>query len=385
MEDQKSIENEVLEKPADKLNVLSKDANSSRKAFLVGILVVIALVIVSGLLIYILKKGTQELTNTVVPPGQNFQESLVTTSNYLESQKNQDGSYAYQAHADEICPKVNGVLNCKFSPDNISVAANSWAALGHYSSYKITLDFSQLDRAKRDLEQLMNYCEDTSNNCLYLLTQPAIITKDIKDAKVNEFLKSQAEKLTKSLPSENIMLIGIEVRELALLSQVLNDVNLKLKAQERMKIAESLLQKQSQDPATGNAVFPNFACWVALAQVELGIATNDTQKITNAAEYVKQNDRINVINNYENPVMIQPCIETLALAGKQLANSYSKDAKDMFDVFENNFYDNPTSKLIYGESGTTYYPKRMLETGSAKHIFLADSAYTNYLKYLTAQ
>ena len=75
--------------------------------------------------------------------------------------------------------------------------------------------------------------------------------------------------------------------------------------------------------------------------------------------------------------MIQPCIEAFFLAGKTTPYGYAEQGKEMFKEFLANFYES--------DGYTTYFSKEEIAKGQPKNIFLADTAYTNYLKYLSVQ
>ena len=305
-------------------------------------------------------------------------------SQYIESQRNSDSSYKYQSHEEVTCPEVAGKKKC-FYEENNSVPVNSWTALGHYSSYKSSGDTSELEKSKRDLVTLYDWCKSRVNDCTYLLTQPLTISADYADENMMTFLEKESAALVAQKPATDLMLLSIEARELVLLSKFLKDSSLLVKAKTRLDMAQEEVQKQYLNPFVPKVILPKYTCWVTLAQVEMGIVENDKTAVINALEYLKINDRFQAIGNFENPVHIHPCIETFMVGGKYLENSgYKDNARKLLTDFLTNFYDASDNKILFGEGGTTFYSKSKSTNPSSNMVLISDTAYTNYLIYLNS-
>ena len=257
--------------PAEQTQTLST-AKKPRILFLLVGFAILVLLVVIGFLFFNRSKniGSKESLST-----ESIQADVLKGSEYIITQKTENGGYWYQKYSPEVCPMVDGKMACSFRPNNLSFGSNSWAALGQYSAYKISLDKSYLDNAKSDLNNLLSWCEDAKNDCTYLLSQPIVINEDLKDKKISDFIEKQGEKLIANKPEEHLMLSAIEVKELAQLYGVFKDEKYLNEATQRLAVVEKNLQKESVNPQTGAVSLPNFACWVSLAQVELGKAKNE--------------------------------------------------------------------------------------------------------------
>ncbi len=311
-------------------------------------------------------------------------ENTSRISRYLETQRNDDTTYKYQSHEEVTCPEINGKKKCFYEINN-SLPVNSWTALGHYSAYKAIGDMSALGKTKRDLAVLYDWCKPRIEDCTYLIAQPIIMSSDLKDENMVTFLKKESVALVAQKPSTDLMLLSIEARELALLSKFFADSSLLVKAKSRLALAQDEVQKQYLNPFGPKVVLPKYACWVTLAQVEIAIAENDEISVINALEYLRINNRMNAIVEFDNPVHIHPCIETFMLGGKYLENAGYKDtARKLLTDFLIHFYDTADNKILFGEGGTTFYSKSKSTNPSTNMILISDTAYTNYLIYLNS-
>lgn len=306
-----------------------------------------------------------------------------TVSGYISEQRNNDGSYKYQGYEEDTCPIVDGILKCSFLPDNTSFPVKTWAAFGYWSSYKTSQDTARLALARQEVLELIQWCRLTNENCAYLLAQMTYINRDLQDETINEFLKEQANILIENPPSVDLMLRAIEARQLGLIGEALSDINLINSSIQRLSLVNELLQAQSYDYTTGRQVLPRGACWATLAQVELSRITNDSSGIVNGAEYLLQSNRLTDVREFENPVQLQPCIETFFLAYKSTGYiNYQNLGIELYNLLYEDFFDGPDNPIKYGNGGTTFISRARIENGEDINIFLADTAYTNYLSYL---
>ncbi len=343
----------------------------------------IVLVIVIGIVIYFLlpkSPQTQRQGNITQPDATNFPYEVVNSqgveninvikemakeiSDYVLSQRRDDGYYNYLAYYKEQCVGEK----CPFNGIDMFKTTNAWTALALFSASQILEDSSLLSQAKTDLNKLEEFCAIDRKECNWVLAQPAIIYQTTQDPELLEFLRLQGETLLSSAPSDNTMLVAIEARELALLYEIFQDTRYIVAAQNRLFLASRGLENNVDLYSENTTRFAQASCWVSLANTQYATITNNNQEKLNSKVFL-ENGKINeYFKNFNSPIEIQPCIESYVLLGE------APIAKDLLTKFIEKFYDGEKRKLIYGEGGTAYQPGSELEW-----IVLTDSSYTEFL------
>lgn len=381
-----TLENGAIDKPTKGM-----EANISKKPrkglFLVTLgLVFVVLIIMIGFFL-LRARPVPIVQNSTVPQNSNLdvnqmREDIVTIVKYIESQRRQDGFYNYVAHYDEQCTITGGVKKCPFEGQQMFQTTNAWTALAHYAAFKVTGDSAELDKSNRDLTKLMDWCAKDSSQCLWVLAQPAIIYQDTKDQKILTFLKKESEILVNSAPSDNLMLVGIEARELGIIGGITKDQAIIEKAKQRVAVASNMLSKQKDMYRNAKISFGTSSCWVALANTSL-LSRNDIQSIANNRKFLDNGKIGDHLSELFNPIQIHPCIESY-ISLYEISGSIGDltTAKLLLSKFREEFYDGPAQKLAYGEGATMLYPKSYNGTGGLKKFSdLTDTSYTAFLTY----
>ena len=222
MEDQKSVENEVEQKPVEA-------ELAEKKPFPVKIAIILALLFVAFLIVFVVvllnsgskNSGKDLKVEDKVESTQILYDSVISEGiKYIDMQKRSDNFYEYLAHFDDQCSVKDGVRDCPFSGSRMFETTNAWTALAHFSAYKALGDNKALENSSNDLSKLMDWCAIDPTNCNWVLAQPSIIYQHTKEPILLEFLKKQANSLLSSKPSSDAMLVAIESRELSLLYQI---------------------------------------------------------------------------------------------------------------------------------------------------------------------
>lgn len=306
------------------------------------------------------------------------------TADYIESQRNPDGSYNFFAHPEENCELINGIEECPFGGEKTDMRVNGWTSLGNFAAFKTTENEKYRSRMERDLQTLYTWCDtQPPGECLWVLTQLEIIYKDTKDPLLLDFLSKQLELLLNSTPSTDIMLRSIEARELALGYEIFNDVRYLNAASIRSSSARSEVQSSENNIYPTISPYPKlpiYACWYYLADAEIARVTIDEELSRKTLNELNQAKIFTNFSYFSYPGAIQPCIEAYHILGEALhIENANNDYTALVDTFMNSFYDNPKNKIIYGEGGTVFYPRNISKNFGKKYVLTSDTSYTLYL------
>lgn len=373
--------------PSTPLNVSTPASQqpSPKSRFSKKLIIVIGifLVIVIGIVVYFLlpkNPQTQRQGNITQPDATNFPYEVVNSqgventnvikemareiSDYVLSQRRDDGYYNYLAHYKEQCVGEK----CPFNGVDVFKTTNAWTALALFSASQILEDSNLLSQAKTDLNKLEEFCAIDRKECNWVLAQPAIIYQTTQDPELLEFLRIQGETLLSSAPSDNTMLVAIEARELTLLYEIFQDTRYIVAAQNRLLLSSQKLDDERDLYPSQTLKFSESSCWVSLANAQLASTTQNEQEKNNTKVFLGNGRISEHFNYFYQPITIQPCIESYAIIGS------SSEAKSILMQFIDNFYDGQKRKLIYGEGGTIFQPD-----SESKLVGLTDSSYTLYL------
>lgn len=331
------------------------------------------------------KKQAQVPTVAVKP----LAEDVVS---YVASQRRADGYYNYFSHYNELCQKENGVEKCLLNGINFYEITDSWTSLGYFGAFKIFEDPLYLDSMNKDLGILMNYCQNRREDCSWALTQPAIIYQATKEPKLFDFLKAQAEVLLQTTAAQDgLMTTAIEVRELALMYQVTQEIKYLHEANKRFITSVRQIAVAQNAYAKGNTRFPQQLCWYTLGELELAKIQGKETHLKQVDEMLRRADIVNHFNEISFVIHIQPCIESYITLDTLNGNKANKQTITLLmEKFTKGFLDTPQNKLIYGEGGTTTIQfgkdiEKISSNAYDRQINITDSSYTLYLLSLYQQ
>lgn len=307
---------------------------------------------------------------------------LSQSINYIKSQRTPDGYYHYLAHFNDLCQTSNGKKVCPLN-GNILKITNSWAMLAYFGAYQAYPDSTYQDSINQDFSKLNEYCSQDINECLWGITQPALIYQSTKDPLLLDFLKKAGEALLKKSDPSNLMLLSIEARELSLLYQITQDHRFLQEAEKRLVMAENNLSVDETIPLI-QTPFPKRGCWYTAAVLEMAKSGKPGYRdraitVLNSANF-SQN-----ANHFISSLQIQPCIESYLMLYQQTnRRDYLNSAQKLNDYLLNYFWDGQDNQLLHGEGGTTSLVanKEPASHNIDKYVTLTDSAYTAYLQGL---
>ncbi len=311
------------------------------------------------------------------------------SAKYLTSQKRDDGYNNYIAHFDTVC---NNSAQCPFGINNVLPINNSWSALGFYSASKVLNDKSYLELAKKDLVNLNQYCTSNIEECLWVLAQPSIIQKDEKGTIMTALLNEAGEKLLSKSDANNIMILSIEARELALLYSLTSNSKFIEEAQKRIQLAQIVVSAaySQNNNSLQQSLNPLQACWYTLGSAEIARATGKPEYLQEALRIEKDLEFKSTVLNSHFSVYIEPCVETYILLSELTADTYYKDqAYIIFKQLIENFWDSSERPLVWGEGGITTVSKKNLSSIQpielSKQVNVTDTSYFLYLAYLMSK
>jgi len=375
---------------AQNANSVAGEVTSNTKKKFPTLIIVVCFLIVIGLIFIVLflLKGqsntpsNQKSSSKIQPSESSIREAQSEASGYISSQKLTSGYYNYYSHLDQLC-KGKTPENCQFTPtENKQFLSVGWTSLAHYADYKSSNIPQHLTEANSDIYKLIETCSSQKSKCNAVLVQPAILYKETKDPKVLQFLTDEANIVALSPVSDDLMIRGIEARELALVYEITKNPKFLTAAKSKLKSSQDLLTQKIAEDLSPKKRFPREACWVSLAQIELGRVVGDNQMILDAAYFLDNYKLLENPNSLYNPIVFQPCIESYYNAGNALKNdNYVLYASKLLDIFLSKYLDSKFDKILFGEGGTATFP-REINSQFANSIALPDSAYTNYLLYL---
>jgi len=303
--------------------------------------------------------------------------------NYIQSQYRPDGYYNYISH--ELCQVVSGQKKCPFGGQNMFPTTNAWTALAYLGAYDILNDQYYLSLAKRDLEKLMDHCQNQPKECLYVLVQFAKFYQITKDTKYLSFLKNEGTVLL-SVSDPDPMLKDIEIRELLILHKLTKNQSYLNEAKKRLKESDdSWLQRSIlyyRVSKEGKKVpIPKTVCWNTLAKLQLYEILKQDSYLQEVKETLNNSQLTTLFSLFEHPYQAEPCIETyFQLANLTGNQGFGQTARQLLNQFTENFWDEKNKKLIFGENGIAYITKSLPDVPkNKKMVILSDTGYFIYL------
>lgn len=296
---------------------------------------------------------------------------------YVKSQKRSDGAYEYISHYEEIC-KVGA--DCVYKDARSYMTTNAWTALAYLGKYLSGKDRSYLTLSIEDILKLKSSCEKGEVQCSWVLAQPLKVYEVEPNLDVLAFLKSEGSKLLTTSNPDNLMLLSIEVRELALLYKLTGDNRFLTEAYKRLDLATDRLPKQRMLYQNTSGALARYGCWYALGAVEVAKAVYNIDLINKVGLLLENADLASNMNDVNTALQVQPCIESyFSLQQISKDSKYREKATVLLEKFMDRFYDGKDRQLLFGEGGTVMIAIDAVESPSDNIVNLTDSSYTIYL------
>lgn len=268
---------------------------------------------------------------------------------FIKSQYRQDGFYNYYPNYDTACPSTIDKSDCPLNGAQMFETTNAWTALAYLSTWKIEGKEEYLEQAERDLDKLIEFCQEDLKNCQWVLFQFAEMWRITQDSKYLNILKDVGELLLIN-SDENPMLKNIEVRELALLGEILGEERFYQEAQRRIAVANEATKQGPHyysywDENKQKQYVYAATCWNVLAQVELNKRPERETELENTETLINNLRLAQNMDVFIFPADIQPCLEAYfilsTIEGKE---AYQKTARKLTEMFISSFWGNDPNK-----------------------------------------
>lgn len=289
---------------------------------------------------------------------------------YIQTQKRPDGFYDYIFQLKDS--QTKGL-------EKSYPTTNAWTALAFASGYKVFNEGKYIDLADADIEALYTYCQQNKSQCLWVLWQLDKISDFVKSDLARSLYLQLGDELMVTSQKDDLMLLSIEVRELAQLYRLTNDNRFLTEAENRYASAKENFTKQPIVYQTGESVFPHHACWFTLAALELSQITQNNQESADARNFIDQAAIEQNFDKFQYPVEVMPCLETYFVLSQTYSNSYYGSFQTLMDKFSNKAFDGAGKNLLYGKGGIIFDLKGNKNSREGNLVNLTDSAYMAYL------
>jgi len=333
--------------------------------------------------------GYYYFTGTVTPPMQEERpavqapaevgktahlEAAERIQSFIDTRRTEDGYYRYSYNCE------NG-LETDCGLDLVYGSTNSWTALSNLRLYQATGDQAYLEKARRDADAVMDWCDaqpDDGKICLWILVQISELYEETGDQRYADFLLGKGEMLLGIINDKDpdvvwqrnsTMMIGIDARELAAIYKLNGDQRYIDEAKIRVK--EAYFGTPDNYPLyqfNGNNYLEN-SCWPELANMEIYEATGDQASLEQALDLLDTLDPATNVFYMNFLTNLQSCNELYLKAYEATGDKkYLEGAVKMADFVLADRWDTPENNLVSG-SGT------ILSDDYSKVDTLTDAAY----------
>lgn len=250
---------------------------------------------------------------------------------YLDRQKRPNGFY-------RLYPSENKVIK-------VTNLWTSLARLGYYQKFSYRPD--DLAQAEKDAQILIADCQNQLDTCLAVAVPIASLYQETRANVYKNFLNQLGQRLLLKSYGQEVMALATQVRELTKLYQIFKNESYLTTARQRLGQAQLISeahQHRYQQPE-------DEACYLALAQAEIGLATNDSQFLNQARTFFQNQEFDRVPRQM---TLIQPCVEAAFILSRNLKDqSLNNQANQLLGQIvtsqwnsEGGFFQGPDKKQV---------------------------------------
>lgn len=191
-------------------------------------------------------------------------------------------------------------------------ATNMWTALARLGYYQ---EFSRspqsLAQAEKDAQIMISDCQANLDSCLATVYPLALLYQETQRSVYQDFLNQLGQRLLVKSYGQDVMALATQARQLAKLYELFGNQDYLKTARQRLAHAQLTAQAHQHRYQRGE----DEACYIALAQTEIGKVGNDPKLLSSAQAFFQNQDYYQIP---EQMTLIQPCIEAAFLLGQAI-------------------------------------------------------------------
>jgi len=291
---------------------------------------------------------------------------------YINLQKRSDGYYDYVAHYEDQCRIEGDAEVCPFGGENVFPVDNAWVVLAKLSAYDATGDSSYLAEANEDMRVLKDFCKEDPSQCLWVVRQMVSYYKETGDSEVKELLQVFGNQLL-ATSRQRPMLLEIEARELALLSEIFFDVGYLKEARKRLELAEKNPEESQLVYSNNGTEVYRDSCWYLVASLDMYSASGKESYLQDVRDFLKSSELREKFQEFPDMPSLQPCVESYQqLYDITKKGEYKETSQSIISYILETHWDSQYNKRFYGEGMISNIADSTMNV-------LTDSAYMVYL------
>tara|TARA_Y100000294_G_scaffold149852_1_gene146893 strand:- start:35 stop:1075 length:1041 start_codon:yes stop_codon:yes gene_type:complete len=305
----------------------------------VGGIIVVVIIAVAIFFFYSPSQPIEEPREEGVMTGLEIAEMSL---NYIDSLRNPNGSYTYTSNC---VPS-----ECPFPPDLSFGTSHAWVNYAYLGLYQASNDNSYFNKAKNEIGLLHNVCKDDAITCAWILPQVNDYYKITNDQTTLNLITTTGEELLLENPSEDIMSLGIEIRELAILYDLTKNDKYLTESVNRLNQAENLFLSIGEILYSFNNIkFYSGSCFVELGRLELYKSTDDSKYLEDVITFIDNFNIGNYMKELRFQQNMQSCTEVLLQLNELTGDvKYKTQAAKAMQYVITNLWDSSISKKYYG-------------------------------------